>query len=78
MSYQGFPSVKLKTLPLRELFPNDDCILIHGAMTTPGRFEDFVLSQCHLGDDGKIRRYRVVIGTIDDIEIEDLERGLGT
>jgi hypothetical protein len=77
MSYDGYPSVKLKTDALRALFPGDDCILMGdaedgGAMTTPALLDSFAMNPCHLNSDGQIMAYRRVIGTLADIEIEVL------
>ena len=73
MSYCGCPSVKLKTDVLRALFPDDDCILVGGAMTTPYLFSHFIDSLCHyFPEHNEIMRYGQLIGTGDDIEIEEL------
>lgn len=73
MSYDGNPSVKLKTDVLRALFPNDDCILVGGAMTTPKLWDTFEENPCHLFEDGRIMRHGQQIGTVADIEIEAIE-----
>jgi hypothetical protein len=39
-----------------------------GAIATREQFENFDLSYAHLFSDGKIRRFNVVIGTLEDIE----------
>jgi hypothetical protein len=43
-------------------------IIIYGAITTPGRFERFDESLCHLSGDGVIRRHGRVIGSAEDVE----------
>lgn len=57
---------------LKDLFPGDpiQLIMIDGAMTTIELFNDFDLNPCHLFEDGTIKRFREVIATRDDIEIE--------
>lgn len=72
MTGDNYLHIKLSpSLMKMDCFYESDWILIGGAITTVSLFEAFELNPAHLGEDGKIRRYHQVIGTVDDIE-EDI------
>jgi hypothetical protein len=49
------------------LIDSDESGMKNGPIATPGQYENFVPSYAYLRLDGKVVRFREVIGTIDDI-----------
>lgn len=49
-------------------FRGNEYIFVQGAIMTPEAYANFDDSYAHLFDDGKIKRYGEVIGTVEDIE----------
>ncbi len=49
-------------------FQGADYILVEGALTTVERYEQGLCSYAHMYEDGKVRRFREVIGSADEIE----------
>lgn len=50
-------------------FENDLLILVGGALTTPERFARFHESLAHVMDNGEIKRFGRVIGSVSQLEI---------
>ena len=61
------------TINCSDFKDRNDLILIGGAVTTKDRYDNdyWADSLAHVSEDGTIKRYLQVIGTVDDIELRD-------
>lgn len=73
MTIERFDVLQFSSGPIQKVhikgIDRTDLIMVGGAITTKEGYENFKESICHLFNDGKIRRYGRVIGTIDDIVV---------
>ena len=71
--FTDYEYIRITVSPaLAKLFGDEaeDLVLIHGAITTPKRFENFSVSLAHLFTNGSIYRFGEIIGKAEDITLQ--------